>query len=50
MVLINPATMVASCVDDLLEKYPDDINIVKPSFAEEKDCLEIYRRYEETGG
>ena len=31
----------------LLEKYPDDINIVKPSFAEEKDCLEIYRRYEE---
>ena len=25
MVLINPATMVGSCVDDLLEKYPDRV-------------------------
>jgi len=31
----------------LLEKYPDDINIVKPAFEDEKTCLEIYRRYEE---
>lgn len=31
----------------LNEKLPDDINIVKPSFAEEKECLEIYSRYEE---
>ena len=31
----------------LLEKYPDDINIVKPSFEDEKTCLEIYTRYEE---
>ena len=31
----------------LLEKYPDDINIVKPSFEDEKTCLEIYHRYEE---
>ena len=25
MVLINPATMVGSCIDDLLEKYPDRV-------------------------
>ena len=31
----------------LLEKYPDDINIVKPAFEDEKTCLDIYRRYEE---
>ena len=31
----------------LLEKYPDDIKIVKPSFEDEKTCLEIYHRYEE---
>ena len=31
----------------LLEKYPDDINIVKPAFEDEKTCLEIYHRYEE---
>ena len=31
----------------LLEKYPDDIKIVKPSFEDEKTCLEIYQRYEE---
>jgi DNA helicase-2/ATP-dependent DNA helicase PcrA len=31
----------------LLEKYPDDINIVKPAFEDEKTCLEIYTRYEE---
>ena len=31
----------------LLEKYPDDINIVKPAFEDEKTCLEIYQRYEE---
>ena len=31
----------------LLEKYPDDINIIKPSFEDEKTCLEIYHRYEE---
>ena len=31
----------------LLEKYPDDITIVKPSFEDEKTCLEIYTRYEE---
>ncbi len=31
----------------LLEKYPDDINIIKPSFEDEKTCLEIYTRYEE---
>ena len=31
----------------LLEKYPDDIKIVKPAFEDEKTCLEIYQRYEE---
>ena len=31
----------------LKEKYPDDINIIKPAFEDEKECLEIYRRYEE---
>ena len=31
----------------LHEKYPDDIHIVKPSFEDEKTCLEIYTRYEE---
>ena len=31
----------------LLEKYPDDITIIKPSFEDEKTCLEIYTRYEE---
>lgn len=31
----------------LLGKYPDDINFVKPSFEDEKTCLEIYQRYEE---
>ena len=31
----------------LLEKYPDDIHIVKPAFEDEKTCLEIYTRYEE---
>ena len=31
----------------LLEKYPDDIHIVKPAFEDEKTCLEIYQRYEE---
>ena len=31
----------------LRERYPDDINIIKPAFEDEKECLEIYRRYEE---
>ena len=31
----------------LLEKYPDDIKIIKPAFEDEKTCLEIYHRYEE---
>ena len=31
----------------LKEKYPDDINIVKPAFEDERTCLEIYTRYEE---
>ena len=31
----------------LHEKYPDDINIVKELFEDEKLCLEIYSRYEE---
>ena len=31
----------------LLEKYPDDIFIKKSSFENEKECLEIYHRYEE---
>ena len=31
----------------LLEKYPDDIRIIKPAFEDEKTCLEIYHRYEE---
>ena len=29
------------------EKYPDAVHIIKPRFEDEKDCLEIYRRYEE---
>ena len=36
---------IGSC--KLKEKYPDDINIIKPAFEDEKECLEIYRRYEE---
>ena len=31
----------------MFERYPDDINIVKPTFEDEKTCLEIYHRYEE---
>ena len=31
----------------LHEKYPDDINIVKELFEDEKLCLQIYTRYEE---
>ena len=31
----------------LKEKYPEDINIVKPAFEDERTCLEIYTRYEE---
>lgn len=31
----------------LKERYPDDISIIKPAFEDEKECLEIYRRYEE---
>ena len=31
----------------LLGKYPDEIKIVKPSFEDEKLCLEIYQTYEE---
>ena len=31
----------------LREKYPEDIQIIKPAFEDEKECLEIYRRYEE---
>ena len=31
----------------LREKYPEDIKIIKPSFEDEKTCLEIYTRYEE---
>ena len=31
----------------LQEKYPDDINIIKPRFENERTCLEIYQRYEE---
>jgi len=31
----------------LKEQYPDDIKITKPSFEDEKTCLEIYTRYEE---
>ena len=31
----------------LVEKYPDDIRIIKPAFEDEKTCLEIYHRYEE---
>ena len=31
----------------LHERYPEDINIVKPAFEDEKTCLEIYTRYEE---
>ena len=31
----------------LLGKYPEDIKIVKPSFEDEKTCLEIYQTYEE---
>lgn len=31
----------------LHERYPDDINIVKELFEDEKLCLQIYTRYEE---
>ncbi|MCR5184603.1 MAG: UvrD-helicase domain-containing protein [Bacilli bacterium] len=31
----------------LQEKYPEDINIVKPHFEDERTCLEMYTRYEE---
>ena len=31
----------------LHERYPDDINIVKEAFEDEKLCLQIYTRYEE---
>ena len=31
----------------LLEKYPEDIKIIKPRFEDERTCLEIYTRYEE---
>ena len=31
----------------LLGKYPDDVKIIKPSFEDEKTCLEIYQTYEE---
>ena len=31
----------------LLSRYPDDIKIVKPTFEDEKTCLEIYQTYEE---
>ena len=31
----------------LHERYPDDINIVKETFEDEKLCLQIYTRYEE---
>ena len=31
----------------LHEKYPDDINIIKEAFEDEKLCLQIYTRYEE---
>lgn len=31
----------------LHERYPDDINIVKEMFEDEKLCLQIYTRYEE---
>ena len=36
---------IGSC--KLKEKYPDDITIIKPSFEDERECLEIYKRYEE---
>ena len=36
---------IGSC--KLKEKYPDDVNIIKPSFEDERECLEIYKRYEE---
>lgn len=31
----------------LQEKYPDEIQIIKPRFEDERTCLEIYTRYEE---
>ena len=31
----------------LHEKYPDDIKIINPHVQNEKECLEIYTRYEE---
>ena len=31
----------------LHEQYPDDITIIKPAFEDERECLEIYKRYEE---
>ena len=40
------ANYIGKC--KLYEKYPDDIGeITRATFPEEKDCLEIYRRYEE---
>lgn len=36
---------IGSC--KLNEKYPEDINIIKPRFEDERTCLEIYTRYEE---
>lgn len=39
------ANYIGKC--KLNEKYPEDVSILKPSFPEEKECLEIYRRYEE---
>ncbi|MCQ2087380.1 MAG: UvrD-helicase domain-containing protein [Bacilli bacterium] len=40
------ANYIGSC--KLNEKYPDDIGeIIKARFPDEKECLEIYRRYEE---
>ena len=40
------ANYIGKC--KLNEKYPEDIGtIVRPTFPEEKECLEFYRRYEE---
>lgn len=40
------ANYIGKC--KLNEKYPDDLGTVfRPTFPEEKECLEIYRRYEE---
>lgn len=37
---------IAAC--KLKEKYPDEISIDHENFEDEKTCLEIYHRYEET--